>query len=993
MFGPNTRATLRISFAFLICLALALPAMAFQPVEQNGSLEIQLPRFLQGGYTPSHGYDRDANGAEVAATLSARLGREWQVYSWNPMAGTPHMAYGHSVKLAERIDTEAQLAELARRVILENGAELNADLDDLRLTATPNAMGKWVAHFQQTYEGLDVHDALVRIGFSEDGKLVLMGSDCYAGIDVNATPTIDEAAAIQLAKAGVGFNPATDRMDGATELLILPVPTSETTVAHHLVWKLRVRTEDPLGIWVTYMDAHTGTILWRTNDIHFAYGGDTEADTYEWGYCDGASLPETMPWLRIDVSGLGSTVSDENGDWTIAGGSGNLTVSCDMEGTYCDVYNNAAGAEAFFSGTAADGVPFTVDWDDTNSQQDERDVMQGVTEVRKFISQFDAGFGYINQQMGAEVSINSSCNAYWDGDIHFYREAGGCANTGELHQVVHHEFGHGVQWFIIGGQGNEGLGEGNSDILGIHITQDSVIGRGFYLGNCGSGIRDADNNLQYPDDLNGQVHHDGQIIAGFSYDGMLLFQDAYGGGMNWQGAGTIMSAERWHFGRILLTPTYQDDQVFATFFADDDNGDMADGTPNHAILCEAAQNHGYECPAILVGVFIYHEDIPYSGDQDYGYDVNATVMSLGGGAILAGSVELSYRVDGGAFSSVPMSAAGPPDEYVGTIPVAPYGSEVEYYLYAENDLAASGYSPPTAPADLHYFQVDQSFVEEMEFDTTWRVGSAEEETASSGNWERADPEATAYSGQPLQPEDDHTAAGTDCWVTGAAAGAYVGANDVDGGRTVVYSPRFDLQGAADVMIGYWRYFTDDQAQGPQDGLWLVEITNDDGASWSDVENTSDGNPAWVEVGFALADYFAVPGIVQMRFTAGDETPTAITEALLDDFTLSAIFDLTSTDDEFAVSFVTELGQNHPNPFNPRTAIKFSLEQASPVSLQVFDLNGRVVKTLADGSMAAGGHEVVWNGQDENGSSLASGVYFYRLQAEGRTMNRRMVLIK
>ena len=54
-----------------------------------------------------------------------------------------------------------------------------------------------------------------------------------------------------------------------------------------------------------------------------------------------------------------------------------------------------------------------------------------------------------------------------------------------MQQVVEHEFGHGIQDAIMGGwQGNEGLGEGNSDVVGILLTQESIIGRGFYLGNC-----------------------------------------------------------------------------------------------------------------------------------------------------------------------------------------------------------------------------------------------------------------------------------------------------------------------------------------------------------------------------------------------------------------------------------------------------------------------------------------------------------------------------
>ena len=988
MFGQILR---RGIATLALCTLLFGSALAFQPTGENDRLEISLPEFDLPGYS---GYDMDMSSLQASRDISTRFGQRWEVFSWNPQTGTPHWVHGNSVKMAQSIDSAAQLAQLAEQVISENRAELKADLANLRLTATPNAMGKWVAHYQQTYNGLDVWDARVRIAFSDDGKLMLMGSDYYEGIDLNTSPSISEASAIQLAKAAVGFDQATDSMDGASELMILPYPISETEVEHHLVWKLRVRTADPVGIWVTHMDAHTGEILWRYNDIHFAYGGDTEADTYEWGYCDGAALQKAMPYLRIDVSGLGSAISDENGDWTIAGAGGNVTVSCDMEGPYCDVYDNVQYPEAFFSGTAADGVPFTVDWDATNSKQDERDVMQGVSETRDFIRQFDAGFGYINQQIGAQVSLNSTCNAYWDGNIHFYREGGGCANTGEMHQVVHHEFGHGVQNAILGGQGGQGLGEGNGDILGNLITQDSVIGRGFYLNNCTGGIRDSDNTLSYPGDVVGQeIHYAGQVIAGFNWDAMIALQNLYGGGMNWNGLGTQMSGERWHFGRVLLHPSTQPDQVYATFFADDDNGDLGDGTPHHAIFCEAAQNHGFDCPEILVGVFVYHDGNPYSGDQSNGYEVTGQAVSLGGGVIDPGTVSLSYRVDGGGFTSVAMAAGGG-DDYVGTIPGQTWGSVVEYYLYAENDQGASGYSPANAPASLHYFQVDQTFVDEMESDTAWHGGGLGEDTAGTGRWERADPHQAANSGGEIcQPEDDHTAAGTDCWVTGAASSG-VGSDDVDGGKTVLYSPRFDLENATEVMVSYWRWYSNDLGTNddPED-IWLVEISNDDGATWTDVENTNASSNAWVEVSFALADYFAVPGTVVMRFTANDDVNGSLVEALVDDFTLSAIFDLTATDDGMSVSFRTELGQNHPNPFNPQTAIKFSLEQAGPVSLQVFDVNGRVVKTLADGRLNAGGHEVIWNGQDESGSSLASGVYFYRLQAEGRTMSRRMVLIK
>lgn len=88
-----------------------------------------------------------------------------------------------------------------------------------------------------------------------------------------------------------------------------------------------------------------------------------------------------------------------------------------------------------------------------------------------------------------------------------------------------------------------------------------------------------------------------------------------------------------------------------------------------------------------------------------------------------------------------------------------------------------------------------------------------------------------------------------------------------------------------------------------------------------------------------------------------------------------------------------LEQNRPNPFNPVTKIRFAIARAEPVRLRVYDARGRLVSTLLDGSMPAGTHEVSWAGRNQAGQPAASGVYFYKLESGGRSMSRRMVLLK
>ncbi len=88
-----------------------------------------------------------------------------------------------------------------------------------------------------------------------------------------------------------------------------------------------------------------------------------------------------------------------------------------------------------------------------------------------------------------------------------------------------------------------------------------------------------------------------------------------------------------------------------------------------------------------------------------------------------------------------------------------------------------------------------------------------------------------------------------------------------------------------------------------------------------------------------------------------------------------------------------LEQNSPNPFNPVTQINYSLERAGPVTVTVFDLGGRRLRTFAQGVQAPGRHAVVWDGTDGNGARQPSGMYLYRLEADGRALTRKMMLVK
>ena len=91
--------------------------------------------------------------------------------------------------------------------------------------------------------------------------------------------------------------------------------------------------------------------------------------------------------------------------------------------------------------------------------------------------------------------------------------------------------------------------------------------------------------------------------------------------------------------------------------------------------------------------------------------------------------------------------------------------------------------------------------------------------------------------------------------------------------------------------------------------------------------------------------------------------------------------------------VLRLWPNYPNPFNNATAIRFEVPREGAVELVVYNLMGQRVAVLVAEELAAGAHRVTWNGRDENGRELASGMYLYRLQAGERTQTRKLLLLQ
>jgi murein tripeptide amidase MpaA len=255
----------------------------------------------------------------------------------------------------------------------------------------------------------------------------------------------------------------------------------------------------------------------------------------------------------------------------------------------------------------------------------------------------------------------------------------------------------------------------------------------------------------------------------------------------------------------------------------------------------------------------------------------------GTGVVDNASVRLWYRIAGnGSFASTPMTANG--SAYAAMLTAGSCGQVIEYYITASSTSGQTISLPATAPAGVFAASVVPAplWTETFEIAGGWTYGVAGD-TATAGRWERAIPQATA-----AQPGADVTpGTGQFCAITDGRAGTGVGSYDVDGGTTTLLSPRFDARPpsgniASDVFLRYFRWYSNDQGSAPNADSMPVEISNNDGATWVQLELVTENANAWVQKDWRISDFVMPTQNMRLRFIARDLGAGSVVEAAVDE---------------------------------------------------------------------------------------------------------------
>lgn len=375
--------------------------------------------------------------------------------------------------------------------------------------------------------------------------------------------------------------------------------------------------------------------------------------------------------------------------------------------------------------------------------------------------------------------------------------------------------------------------------------------------------------------------------------------------------------------------------------------------------------------------------------QDPNAPIPVSVQVVDYSAITTAS--LTWRVNGGTFTTVPMTLQ-PSGRHLAFIPGQAVGSNIEFYLTAEDVAGNDGIDPPGAPVDLHQILVTFAFfVDDAETNQGWVLSAPGD--AANGRWVRMDPYGTQSGGLQVEPADDHTAApGTQCFVTGAGTpGGPASGSDVDAGCVTLLSPMIDLSNAEEAIVRYWRWFINTGGLG---GNLLVYASNDNGSSWVILEQLPGGVAnQWTQRSFNLGDLLPLTNQMRFRVLVCDNGEESLVEAAIDDFIIEGIPGVAGVEGTVAESGATRLMPNRPNPFSRETSIRFRLAESGPAELTIFDPAGRRIRSLVSGQQEAGEHAVTWDGQDDSGRDVSAGVYFYELRTATAEAQRKMLLLR
>ncbi|MCX6153769.1 MAG: T9SS type A sorting domain-containing protein [Candidatus Kapabacteria bacterium] len=994
--------------AFLIfpCLLSSLDKANNLAPEAN--YELLLPEQTnQSAFTPF--IQNNLKNTDQWSAFEAENG-DWTVF-FDEYTKTPVRAFGKAIKIEGFDKISPDNIERAARSFLDKyEAMLNIETSNIKLVRTDFVNHRYYLSFRQSYKELDVLMSEVELRIFENGNLMSFGIKYFNNINIDVKPEISVDAARQAACKGIPQSSASANIQTMPKSYILPIKGA-TGIDYRLVYEVEVGAGS--NLYNAYIDAHTGELVWRYVKTYNAnVNFQIKADVVLSNPGDSTKII-SMPNEWVKVAGNNQT-SDIDGKFTFAVSDSAKVVST-FEGIYAKVVNVGKPSATFFGQVKSTDNPYNLAWANANSHLYERNLYYYINYAHDYIKALDPSLSCMDRKIFAQIywishpNYGNSPNAFSkDDSITFIGVVQDTARMAGGPGVYYHEYGHSINNLFFKSKGvtqgmiNGACHEGTADVHAAMMMDEPRIGVGVFTKRPLVYIRNCSNKCIYPDSLAADTHVSGEILSGAFWD--LRLQTSL-----------AITRNLAHYARYGLPDDPNTGVAFyewlvETLVADDDDGDISNGTPHSKEIINAFNLHHISLIDNASQNFS-HEAYPDTVSGILQYDLECKIGSIV--QLLVVKPYLFYQVDNSKgksqFMQLDTKFDGIAKKYSVSIPGQEKGALISYYfaLYDSSNKKFTKIASKDNGSGIFNFSIGYKTksLEEFESSPAWVMGLTSDD-AKVGKWAIGKPTKLDIKGYGIiKPDSGYIGTGKKCLATGLTSPSGTLQMDMSGnstllnyltnGITTATSAAFALDTIQNPLLQYYQYFyqfTNPFFSGLSLPPFIVQVSNDGGNNWINVALDTVGNQVWRKINIKFSNYATPTNNCKIRFIykiIGPTTfglPNYIGSIAIDNFRImmtdikAEIIDQ-SKKDKISLEYF-------PNTAGGTGEVLVNLKESQYINLKLYNSFGIVVANIENNVLNTGNHQYFINLD-----KMASGVYFINLKTQLASITKEIIIFK
>jgi len=916
------------------------------------------------------------NANSMVSSFIAENG-DWN-FSFDGVLETPHFAFGKPIDLGI-VDNgnDEDIRESAIKFLNRYEKTFNIDVSQLKLSRIARVRGNRYINFKQYVNGIEVLGSNVELKINSKGELFNFEVEFYNYNLGGLKPNYSYEELVSSIMGNLKLKTMPTLLSDNDKKYYLPI-RGNNTLSMDLVHKVRYRAVGSYEVNNVYISAVNGEVVWKqrlTQNIDIEVGGEVEMENYH-------TMPtyKKMMNLKVNIGGEEYMI-DKDGGLDV-----DITEETDIdflfEGPWAKVIWDNKQPTVIEASISPDDSKVVLD--NENSHQWERNQFYYLNFIHDYIKGLDSEFDAMDTLITVTMMTNpgpqfgDSPNAYSNYDsIVFINPEHPEIAMANGPSILFHEYGHSMHNLFYIQQGADEAGmlnhachEGTADVLSALIVDDPRIGYGQFRNDINQVVRNIDNENTFPDSIMGESHHDGLIIAGAYWDLRELI-------------GVEATMEIFHFAKYGLPDDIDDKTAFMEWFlesviADDDDGDLSNGTPHLSEIIEAFNLHKIGTNLLLEDSFS-HTPLEDSEEIDMDFDLSFTLTAPDFPGMSFSDAKLHYSVNDGVSYEV-VDAMSDGDKFLSKIPAPNKSLNIKYYFTVNDDLAGQEMKFPNSDGATYQFLVGFKTIYKDDFEGEENWALSDDNTVAGGKWEIGEPELVDMTplGLPmvLQPEGDNSDDGNKCLVTDGSAGfgfeffqkgSGYGVNTIESGAIDISEYDENLI----LIFDYWFNGLSFMSPSIESVTFKIEYSTD-GENWKFLYDGFEIGEVWVAESIVLSDDIAVNDEIFLKFNLKNMVQDGqIIEGLIDNIkVMSPIKQGKSV--ELASSGM-DIIQNH-------TKILISSEEPimEDMQFQIIDMQGKELTSLTGiNSLGKNKIEIDLVNYFGNGG-VSSGVYLFKL---------------